>query len=195
MLPDSLNIALKEWAVVQRSLLEGHQIMLLRKGGIIEESGDFDLRAERFLIQPTYIHETERMGDVQPCFGQWLTEEESRKPKDGDVLRFEATCEVADVIRVSHPEALVKLAPQHIWSEQFIQGRFNWEPYKPVSVLLVRAYTLPEPVTLPYLPEYGGCKSWITLREPVPTLGAQPAIQSDADFQRRVDLTRKLLTL
>ena len=78
MLANSLTIALKEWAVVQRALLEQHQIMLLRKGGIIEESGDFDLRAEQFLIQPTYIHETERAGDVQPCFTQWLAEEERR---------------------------------------------------------------------------------------------------------------------
>ncbi len=44
MLKESLDIALKEWAVVQRALLENHQIMLMRKGGIIEESGDFDLR-------------------------------------------------------------------------------------------------------------------------------------------------------
>ena len=62
MLPNELTTALKEWAVVQRSLLEGHQIILLRKGGLIEESGDFDLRAERFLLYPTYAHETERDG-------------------------------------------------------------------------------------------------------------------------------------
>ena len=76
---NELTVALKEWAVVQRSLLEGHQIILLRKGGLIEESGDFDLRAGQFLLYPTYAHETERAGDVQPCFGQWLSEEEARK--------------------------------------------------------------------------------------------------------------------
>ena len=62
MLQDTLTAALKEWAVTQRSLLEGHQIILLRKGGIVEETGDFDLKAKQFLIYPTYAHETERAG-------------------------------------------------------------------------------------------------------------------------------------
>ena len=56
MLTETLTLALKEWAVVQRSLLEGHQIILLRKGGLIEETGDFDLRARQFLLYPTYEH-------------------------------------------------------------------------------------------------------------------------------------------
>ena len=139
MLADSLQIALKEWAVVQRALLEGHQLIMLRKGGIIEETGDFDLRAEQFLIQPTYAHETERAGDLQPCFGQWLAEEEARRPREA-VIRFEAACEVVDTVRLISPDTLLKLAPQHIWSSQFIEGRFNWEPYKPMTALIVRAY-------------------------------------------------------
>ncbi len=192
MLAESLRIALKEWAVVQRGLLEGHQMIMLRKGGIIEETGDFDLRAEQFLIQPTYAHETERAGDLQPCFGQWLAEEEARRPLDA-VIRFEAACEVVDTVRLISPDTLLKLAPQHIWSRQFIEGRFNWEPYKPMTALIVRAYALAEPVIVPVQPEYGGCRSWSELREPVSTTGASPALASEPDFARRAALTKKLL--
>ena len=138
MLSNELTVALKEWAVVQRSLLEGHQILLLRKGGLIEESGDFDLRAGQFLLYPTYAHETERVGDVQPCFGQWLGEEEARKTLPTEI-RIEAAAEVSDVVRVDDRTKLLNLAPQHIWSPQFIEGRYDWEPYKPVFVLLLRA--------------------------------------------------------
>ena len=138
MLNETLTLALKEWAVVQRSLLEGHQIILLRKGGLIEETGDFDLRARQFLLYPTYEHETERAGDLQPCFGQWLQEEEARKTAPSEI-RIEAAAEVTDVIRVEDREKLLNLAPQHIWSPQFIHGRYDWEPYKPVFVLLLRA--------------------------------------------------------
>ena len=193
MLPEQLSIALKEWAVVQRSLLEAHQIVMVRKGGIIEESGDFDLRARHFLLQPTYIHETERLGDVQPCFGDWLNEEEKRKPAVG-MLRFDAACEVVDTIRADRPDSLVRMSAQHIWSEQFLRGRFEWEPYKPVSVLLVRADALARPVVTPMRSEYAGCKSWIELALPVDTAGAVPAIRRSTDFARRVDLTRRLLT-
>ncbi len=193
MLPDTLRIALKEWAVVQRSLLENHQIILLRKGGLIEETGDFDLKAREFLILPTYIHETERAGDVQPCFLAWLREEEARRSKPNQI-RFEAACEVTDIVCAESREALKKLAPQHIWSDQFIDGRYDWEPYKPVFALVCRAYRLASPVTVPFEDDYGGCKSWIELSAPVATTGATPAIVSDESFTRRSELTVRALS-
>ena len=191
MLTDHLTVALKEWAVVQRSLLEGHQIILLRKGGLIEESGDFDLRAGQFLLYPTYAHETERAGDVQPCFRQWLGEEEARKTVPTEI-RIEAAAEVSDVVRVDDRAKLLNLAPQHIWSPQFIYGRYDWEPYKPVFVLLLRAYRLAAPVARPVLTQYGGCRSWVEMAEPVSTVGAVPAV-SDERYQCRRELTLRLL--
>jgi len=191
MLSNELTVALKEWAVVQRSLLEGHQIILLRKGGLIEESGEFDLRAGQFLLYPTFEHETERAGDVQPCFGQWLQEEEARKTTPTEI-RIEAAAEVTDVLRVDDRAKLLTLAPQHIWSPQFIHGRYDWEPYKPVFVLLLRAYRLAAPVVRPVLRQYGGCRSWIELAEPVSTAGAVPAV-SDERYGRRRELTLRLL--
>ena len=191
MLPDELSVALKEWAVVQRSLLEGHQIILLRKGGLVEETGDFDLRARQFLLYPTYAHETERAGDLQPCFGAWLREEEDRKTGP-DEIRIEAAAEVTDVLRVDDRRKLLALAPQHIWSPQFIAGRYDWEPYKPVFVLLLRAYRLARPRTLPVERGYGGCRSWVDLAEPVSTVGATPAA-SDERYARRRELTLSLL--
>ncbi len=189
---DQLTLALKEWAVVQRSLLEGHQIVLLRKGGLIEDTGEFDLRARQFLLYPTFEHETERAGDVQPCFGQWLAEEEARKMPPREI-RIEAAADVTDVVQVNNREKLLTLMPQHIWSPQFIQGRYDWEPYKPVFVLLLRAYRLAVPKTLPVLREYGGCRSWIELAEPVSTGGAVPAV-SDERYARRRELTLQLLS-
>lgn len=191
MKPTQLTTALKEWAVVQRSLAEGHQILLLRKGGLVEDTGEFDLRASWFLLYPTYEHETERMGDVQPCFGQWLREEEDRKPPR-DLVRITMAAHVTDVLRVDDREKLLRLAPQHIWSSQFIHGRYDWEPYKPVFVLLLRAYLLPEPQMLPVRREYGGCRSWIELAELVAFTGAVPVMSED-HYARRQELTCALL--
>ncbi len=192
MTPDTLTTALKEWAVVQRSLAEGHQILLLRKGGLVEERGEFDLRAPWFILYPTYEHETERAGDVQPCFGQWLAEEEAQKPAR-DAIRLTLAAHCTDVVRVDDRAKLLKLSPQHIWSPQFLHGRYDWEPYKPVFALLLRAYLLAEPRTLPVRPEYGGCRSWVTLSEPIPMAGAT-AILPDEHYARRRELTLRLLT-
>jgi hypothetical protein len=191
MVPDELRTALKEWAVVQRSLREGHQIILLRKGGLIEETGDFDLRSHWFWIFPTYAHEAERSGDVQPCFNQWLLEEEARQPPR-DTLRLEMIAQVTDCIKVEDRQKLLALAPQHIWSPQFIHGRYDWEPYKPVFVLLLRAYTLPKPISLPMQPDFGGCRSWIDLPEAVSTTKALPVLP-DEHYQRRRALTLRML--
>ena len=182
---------MKEWAVVQRALLECHQLLLLRKGGISEDTGDFDLKAASFLLYPTFEHETERLGDVQPCFGQWLREEEARKP-DRDHIRIEAAAVVTDILRVDDREKLLKLSPQHIWSPQFIHGRYDWEPYKPVFALLLRVFRLAEPHLIPFRREYGGCRSWIELSDPVSTAGAAPAVSNET-YERRRALTRPLL--
>lgn len=186
-----LAISLKEWAVVQRSLLEGHQILLLRKGGIVEETGDFALEADTALIFPTYAHEDERKGDLQPCFQQWLREEEDKKPHDG-FLRLESFIHVTDVIPVPDRERLLVLSPQHIWSPQFIHGRYDWEPYKPIFALLVRAWALPSAVEVLAKKEYGGCRSWITLGTPVEVAAAVPVL-SDEHYERRRVLTKSIL--
>jgi len=188
---DSLTVALKEWAVVQRALLEGHQLILLRKGGLIEETGDFDLRARRCVLFPTYLHETERLGDIQPCFASWLREEEEGKPAHAEA-RLECALTVTDIVRVDDRARLKRLSPTHIWNDQFIDGRYEWEPYKPVFALIVRAYRLAEPVVVPVRQEYGGCRSWIDLAEPISTAGATPAIADDF-FARRRELTLKVL--
>jgi hypothetical protein len=52
-----LSIALKEWATLCRALETGRQIILLRKGGIYESAGEFEVEHRRFLLFPTYLHQ------------------------------------------------------------------------------------------------------------------------------------------
>src|ERR1051325_10767172 len=60
-LPEELNVALKEWASVCSALEEGRQIILLRKGGILESIGGFDLEHPQFFLFPTYLHQNPQM--------------------------------------------------------------------------------------------------------------------------------------
>ncbi|MDG0790271.1 DUF1802 family protein [Cohnella ginsengisoli] len=49
-------IALREWAVAVKALEAGKQIMVLRKGGIAEETKEFRLESPSFfLFRPTSI--------------------------------------------------------------------------------------------------------------------------------------------
>ena len=51
------RIALKEWAITVDALASGEQILLMRKGGIHEESKDFRIIHDEFLLYPTYEHQ------------------------------------------------------------------------------------------------------------------------------------------
>ena len=59
--PTSLQVALKEWATVCTALENGRQILLLRKGGIYEAAGEFELQNRAFLLFPTYLHQNRKM--------------------------------------------------------------------------------------------------------------------------------------
>jgi len=50
--PASLDVALKEWASVVTALESGRQILLLRKGGILEQSNEnrFSITHNEFLF-------------------------------------------------------------------------------------------------------------------------------------------------
>jgi hypothetical protein len=72
-----------------------------------------------------------------------------------------------------------------MWTSEYAESRFKWRPKKPLTVLVLRTYLLPETVELPYVDEYGGCKSWIELQQSVPVEGARPAL-SEEDFHALV---------
>src|SRR4029453_9609033 len=55
--PSSPQVALKEWATVCRALETGRQLILLRKGGIYESGGEFELENPRFVFFSTYLHQ------------------------------------------------------------------------------------------------------------------------------------------
>ena len=46
--------ALKEWAIVCKALEEGRQVLLLRKGGIMEYRQGFEVKHNNFLLFPTF---------------------------------------------------------------------------------------------------------------------------------------------
>ena len=50
---ESLKFAYKEWAAICLALAQGKQSLLLRKGGIAEPDGDFQLEQTDFWLLPT----------------------------------------------------------------------------------------------------------------------------------------------
>jgi hypothetical protein len=52
-----MRSAFKEWAVVVDALGRGEQILILRKGGLAEGPGGFQVEQREFLLLPTRFHQ------------------------------------------------------------------------------------------------------------------------------------------
>lgn len=177
-----MRIAFKEWAIVVDALGQGEQILILRKGGIAEGRGGFQVEHPEFLFFPTLFHQ-QRESVIAPAQARY--DEISRTFPAPDVLRLEYFARVADWRQLDSLAAARSLKGQHIWRDDVIEQRFEWGKNKNIFALAVRVYQLPAPIETPMLPAYGGCKSWIELGIDIPPETAQPVL-SDERFAEKL---------
>jgi hypothetical protein len=175
----TLRHTLKEWAVAVRALELGKTALVVRKGGIREKA--FAVANRRFLLLPGYEHQKPEL--LKPEYRDLL--KEIPDLTDEGPLRFTSFAEVRGAYEISERESLEAIDPYHMWTPEYAESRLRWRPKKPLTVLVLRTYLLPELVELPYSEAYAGCKSWIELENPVFTAGARPAL-SDDGFERLV---------
>ena len=170
---DSLRQTLKEWAVTVEALERGATALVVRKGGIREKA--FAVPKTRFLLLPGYEHQRPEL--IKPEFRGIL--DDIPDLTDDGPLRFSSFAEVEEAYEISEAGDLEKLNEHHMWTHEYAESRFKWRPKKPLTVLVLRTYVLPETVELSYREGYGGCKSWIELEEPVSIEGARPALTDE----------------
>ena len=177
--PSSLKVALKEWASVVHALTAGRQILLLRKGGILEQSikNRFSITHNEFLLFPTYLHQSRNQLKADVPFETVDSEPQT--------VRLSALGRVTDILKVGSREQIDRLDDQHIWTSDLIDMRFNYKPQNPLYLVLVRAFRLPAEFMLPNTPAYAGCKSWVPLDHPIDTSAAAPVLADDVYEDRR----------
>jgi hypothetical protein len=181
--------ALKEWAVAVKALREGRQVLLVRKGGIREETRHFRINAEHFLLFPTREHQ--RADLLQPEFRDDLAAVLD-EPADPSVVRFDTWGEMTDLWEITEPAQVEALAPFYCFSTGYAEERLRWKPRHPLLVMAVRAYRLASPLVLPSRPEFGGCKSWLTLDAELPPGGLIAALD-DETYAARIVAVREAL--
>jgi hypothetical protein len=181
--------ALKEWAVVIQALNVGETILLLRKGGIREENGRFEVKCDRIWLFPTYEHQQPDLlkspyGDqIQPVSPGWHP----------DALEIRAWADITHIFPLREIDQVTALTPHHIWSPSCIQARYDWKPQQPLYGLLLRVHRLPSPVSIPYQTSYGGCRSWIDLPVPADPTTTHPVLE-EAAYSHNVDAIMQALS-
>ncbi len=181
---------LKEWDSVCRALEEGRQILLARKGGILDDEGRFLPSHPEFLLLPTRWHQSEQ-------------EREALKPSElarsaasqaAPDLRVRLFGRMTDSFYVLDFAKLRSLDAEHVWTSDFLEKRFAWGKERGLAVIVVRVYRLANALALPAHPALAGCKSWV--EEPsidVSRLPPMTPVLSDVDFsKKRMGIRKKL---
>ncbi|MDP3851894.1 MAG: DUF1802 family protein [Luteolibacter sp.] len=176
------SIGFKEWQVVCDALASGRQSILLRKGGIHEGRQGFSFAHEAFFLFPTRFHTQSnqvREGKVE-VMPEW---------QPGDTLRITHHAEAFCAVTLTEWAKVAALEPFHIYSEETVRDRFDWEgkgmAAGSIHVALVRVRELAQPWELTYQPAFGGCRSWITLPEaPAAWRESARPVLDDESFSR-----------
>ena len=180
--------ALKEWAVVCRALEDGRQVVLLRKGGILEYKRGFEVKHERFLLFPTFEHQSK--DHLQEDYSDKLDEVLKEKPEAGK-NKINSYAQAVQVKEITDRAALIPLAKYHVWNEVYINERMDYNPKKPISVMLTRVFKLDKPIIVESKPEWAGCKSWI----PLDMEASGTPVLSDLKFNKIVSEVKEVLSV
>lgn len=172
----SSEIALKEWAIVVDALGHGEQILVLRKGGIREQRGQFHLDHRLFWLFPTQFHEAERsvIASKRPAL-RAMTAQPTR-----ETVEIQYYAVVEHVLHLTDPAVLSRLQGRHVWAEHIVQERFEFGREPGLHAMIVRVHQLPRAEVLPVRESYGGCKSWVQLERAV--AGDVSPVVEDAAF-------------
>jgi hypothetical protein len=157
------HTALKEWASVIRALGSGEQVVLIRKGGLADQS--FGVEAACFYLFPTNYHDAGGGEPTRVRITHWA-----------EVLK---TWQIRDI------ELLQHLEPLTILDRDAIETRYRFRPDQAINVIAVLAYRLASPVDLVMKAEYSGCRSWVSLDEEINIDGSVPAL-GEVEMQSRI---------
>jgi hypothetical protein len=169
--------AFKEWALICQALAEGRQALILRKGGIAESTGEFQLEHTRFWLFPTYVHQ-QRAG-IKPEALPLLERAESERPPAG-TIRLSHFALVSGIYRLHDMVGALRIRGLHLWSDETVQARFAYRS-PGLYVLPVRIYRARQVTDLPDVASYAGCRTWVELERDLSTEGAIPVL-NDREF-------------
>ena len=93
---------------------------------------------------------------------------------------------------LTHWDRIKRLDTLHIWKEEVIRERFEYNHKQGLSLAFLRIYKLQAPFEFPDSPRYGGCRSWVTLPDTSLTTVATPVL-NDTAHQMAQDAVRLAL--
>ncbi len=181
-----MHTALKEWDAQVRALETGRTALIVRKGGIVERNGDFEVEHTRFWLYPTFLHQNP--GELRPEFATLLRDD----PQPGQ-LEIRAFAQVERVWKLTDLELVRSLEPYQCLTAGALERRFKYRDKPWVHALLLRVRTLENPVVIEETPAYAGCVSWVPLGQKIALENVKPVLEN-AVFETQKHTLETLLS-
>jgi hypothetical protein len=185
------NYAFKEWDIAIQALELGETIILLRKGGIREQGGKFKVDHDKILLYPTFEHQKPTLlkpkyaNLVQPVASGWHPE----------TVKISSFAEITNILSWNNAQdeySINSLIKYHIFNQEFVRDRLQFKPDQPLYILLLRTYKLEKVYNIAYHPSYGGCRSWIDLKETISLENMVPILTQE-NYDQQVSTIDQIL--
>ena len=181
--------ALKEWAIVGQALAQNRQIVLLRKGGLLDEDGHFALEHSQFWLLPTWLHQERGLVKNEH---QDLWEQTPRAADENAKIAYlRHFARVEKVWKLDENAESALLQVPHIWSAHYLDLRFGYQPDKTLLCAALRIYIAEQPIRYRLREGDLGCRSWVELSQPIEAQ-VRPAI-GDESFALQLERVARVL--
>ncbi len=189
-----MKYALKEWSTTIEALGKGQIIAVWRKGGI-EDSPSINIPFESFNIEqnqivlfPTFSHQN--IDKVKKDF--WVLFDQNSKPNKDNQIKIKSWVEIIETIEIKTLNELLSVSSELINNDEHLKSSWSLYPEHFGKVLLLRVYSLSDPILITNQPEYSGCKSWIELKIDVPKANSKPVL-SFKEYNKKARYIKALL--
>jgi hypothetical protein len=171
--------ALKEWDAQIQALESGTTALVIRKGGIVEARGEFEVEHREFWLYPTFLHQNP--GELRSPFSSMLRPD----PAPGQVS-IRAFARAERVWKLEDLAMIRALEPHQCLTGEALERKFYYRNKPWVHALLLRVYRLEPAQMITESELQRGCVSWVPLEQGISLEGLKPSMD-DRDFttQRR----------
>lgn len=162
--------ALKEWASVCAAVAHSRQTVLLRKGGLHEGVGGFQVQHSEFWLYPTRFHQN---ADELVPEAAGLLDDPAAAPPPAGIVRLSLYAIVRRVHHLDVEADLQRFRGAHVLSDAALAERFHYR--KPgLFAIEIDASVRQTPHAIAERPDFAGCHSWVDTGAELSTSGLRP---------------------
>jgi hypothetical protein len=173
--------ALKEWDAQIQALETGQTALAIRKGGIVEARGEFEVEHREFWLYPTFLHQNP--GELRSEFLSLL-----RPDSAPGKVPIRAFARVERVWKLEDLENIKALEPHQCLTAAALERKFRYRNKPWVHALLLRVYKLGPVKTISESELQRGCVSWVPLEREIALENLKPSIDDSSFATQRQKL-------